>query len=106
MLSAHLEDGGFDELALHGVDITGKVSGERNTAGQTVSGEQGRSQRHCAALADKLGSSKKERTINSTSIVRWIYKKDMYKFSIVYENYTARQIISRNRVARSATAPP
>ncbi len=58
LLSAHLEDGGFHELALHGVDITRKVGGERHTASQTVSGEQGRSQRHCAALADKLGSSK------------------------------------------------
>ncbi len=66
MLPAHLEDGGFDELALHGVDITGKVGGERHTATQTVRGEQGRSQRHCAALADKFGSSK-ERTINSAS---------------------------------------
>ncbi len=57
LLSAHLEDGGFDELALHGVQITGKVGGERHTAGQTVSGEQGGSQRHCAALADKFGST-------------------------------------------------
>ncbi len=63
LLSAHLEDGGFDELALHGVQITGKVGGERHTASQTVSGDQGRSQRHCAALADKFGSSK-ERTTN------------------------------------------
>ncbi len=57
LLSAHLEDGGFDELALHGVDITGKVGGERHAASQTISREQGRSQRHCAALADKFGST-------------------------------------------------
>ncbi len=78
LLSVYLEDGGFDELALHGVHIAGKVGGERNTASQTVRGEQGRSQRHCAALADKFGSTVVktcERTINSASIVRWIYKQ-------------------------------
>ncbi len=89
MLSAHLKDGGFDKLALHGVDITGKVGGERHTAGQTISGEQGRSQSHCAALADKFGSSK-ERTINSASIVRWIFRQLRYKVLDCDENYKAR----------------